>query len=68
MKQFVVGMFLFVGLIGVWMSGCQIQEQKVEKLIKQLQEQDVSVRAAKALGQIGTPEALKAVEEYGFQQ
>ena len=47
MKQFVVVMFLFVGLIGVWMSGCQIQEQKVEKLIKQLQEQDVSVRAAK---------------------
>ena len=62
--------FLLVGLVGIWMGGCEklTQEQKVEKLIKKLQEQDVSVRSAKALGQIGTPEALKAVEEYEFQQ
>ena len=26
-------MFLFVRLVCIWMSGCQAQEQKVEKLI-----------------------------------
>ena len=59
-------MFLFVGLIGVWISGCKnlTQEQKVEKLIKQLQDQDVNVRmnAIRALMLIGTPAAIKAAE------
>ena len=32
-------MFLFVGLFGMWMGGCQTQEQKVEKLITALQDQ-----------------------------
>ena len=26
-------MFLFVGLVGIWMGGCQTQEQKVGKLM-----------------------------------
>lgn len=31
-------MFLFVGLVGIWMRGCgkQTPEQKVEKLTKKL--------------------------------
>jgi len=32
-------MFLFVRLVCIWMSGCQTQEQKVEKLITALQDQ-----------------------------
>ncbi len=32
-------MFLFVRLVCIWMSGCQAQEQKVEKLITALQDQ-----------------------------
>ena len=57
-------MFLFVGLFGIWMGGCETQEQKVEKLIKQLQDQDVNVRmnAVRALMLIGTPAAIKAAE------
>jgi len=59
-------MFLFVGLVGVWISGCEnlTQEQKVERLIKQLQDQDVNVRmnAVRALMLIGTPAAIKAAE------
>jgi hypothetical protein len=27
-------MFLFVGLVGIWMGGCETQDQKVEKLIQ----------------------------------
>ena len=98
-------MFLFVGLFGIWMGGCETQEQKIERLIKQLGHKKVKVRvsAARALGlgligegavdavsalipllqdehagvrsntawalvQIGTPEALKAVEEYQSRQ
>ncbi|MEE3194802.1 MAG: HEAT repeat domain-containing protein [Candidatus Poribacteria bacterium] len=92
-------MFLSVGLVGIWICGCETQgqtdrEQKVERLIKELQDQDVRgdatealvqigkdavpalvqalqdqneyVRnnAAWALGEMGTPEALKAVKEY----
>ena len=48
-------MFLFVGLFGMWMGGCETQEQKVERLIGELQDQDHNVRvsAAWALGMIG---------------
>ena len=62
-------MYVFVGLVGMWMGGCQTQEQKVEtqeqkiktqeqkieRLIKQLQDQNEGVRvnAARALGFIG---------------
>ncbi|HIO09361.1 TPA: hypothetical protein EYN09_20810, partial [Candidatus Poribacteria bacterium] len=62
-------MFLFVGLVGIWMGGCQTQEQnvdtqeqKIERLIKQLQDQnkDVRIYAAFALGMIGE-EAIDAV-------
>ena len=61
-------MYVFVGLVGMWMGGCQTQEQKVEtqeqkvetqeqkieRLIKQLQDQnkDVRIYAAFALGMI----------------
>ena len=46
-------MFLFVGLFGIWMGGCQIQEQKVERLIKELGNRNewVHLHAAMALGQ-----------------
>ena len=45
-------------------------EDAVPALIHLLQNQDVNVRrdAAGALGQIGTPEALKVVEEYQSRQ
>ena len=50
-------MFLFVGLVGIWMGGCgnQTSEQKVERLIKKLQHEnpEVRVNAAEALGSIG---------------
>ena len=47
-------MFLFVGLVGMWMGGCETQEQKVEKLIKRLGHKKVKVRyrAAYALSLI----------------
>ena len=66
-------MFLSVGLVGIWICGCETQgqtdrEQKVERLIKELQDQDVRVHAAWAFGEMGTPEALKAVKEYESQQ
>ena len=56
-------MFLFVGLFGIWMGGCQTQEQKVEKLIKELQDEDSGVRvnAAWALGEIGAVDAVPAL-------
>ena len=63
-------MFLFVGLVGIWMGGCQAQEQKVEtqeqkieRLIKQLQDQNENVRrsAALALGRIGSKDAVSAL-------
>ena len=62
-------MFLSVGLVGIWICGCETQgqtdqEQKVERLIKELQDQDVRRNAAVSLIRIGTPEALKAVKEY----
>ena len=44
-------MFLFVGLVGIWMGGCETQDQKVEKLIQQLKE-DNDWHAAEALGSI----------------
>ena len=51
-------MFLFVGLFGIWMGGCQTQEQKeIKRLIGELQDQDedssVRSNAAIALGRIG---------------
>ena len=46
------------------------QEEQVERLIGELQDENEDVRwnTTKALKQIGTPEALKAVEEYQSQQ
>ena len=48
-----VAIVLFVGLFGMWISGCQTPEQKVAKLIKKLQHKNPKVRgnAAGALGQ-----------------
>ena len=48
-KRSATVMFLFVGLFGIWMGGCEklTQEQKVESLIKQLGHQQVKVRGAK---------------------
>ena len=48
----------------------QTQEQKVEKLINKLQHKNQKIRqtVVVALTKIGTPEALKAVEEYQSRQ
>ena len=89
-QRLVVVLVSFVGLVGIWIGGCQTPEQKVEKLISKLQHKnpkvrqtavvaltkmgkdavpvliqalqdpDVSVRVALPLGQIGTPDAIKA--------
>ena len=55
-------MFLFVGLVGMWMGGCETQKQKVDRLIRQLQDQYLYVRgnAAEALGKIG-PDAKDVI-------
>ena len=51
-------MFLFVvWLFGIWMGGCQTQEQKeIKRLIGELQDDDVYVcsNAASTLGNIGS--------------
>ena len=48
----------------------ETQEEQVERLIGELQDENEDVRwnTTKALKQIGTPEALKAVEEYQSRQ
>ena len=64
-------MYVFVGLLGMWMGGCQTQELKVERLIKALQDQEWEVRAsaALALGNIGggagdaVPALIKALQD-----
>jgi len=60
-----VAMVLFAGLFGMWTSGCQTPEQKVEKLIKKLQHKNPKVRvnAALALGQIGSEDAVPALRQ-----
>ena len=50
-------MYVFVGLVGMWIGGCESQEQKVENLIKKLGYKKGGVR-------INEAEALKAVKEY----
>ena len=65
-------MFLFVGLFGIWMGGCETQEQKIEKLIKQLRDQNEEVRwdAGYALGQIGkdaVPALVQALQDQNSQ-
>ena len=57
-------MFLFVGLVGMWMGGCEklTQEQKeIKRLIKQSEHKnsDVRISATEALGQIGARKAVK---------
>ena len=70
-KKSVVVTVLFVGLVSIWMGGCQTQELKVERLIKALQDQEWEVRAsaALALGNIGggagdaVPALIKALQD-----
>ena len=61
-KKAVIATVLFVGLVCIWVSGCETQEQK---LIKQLQDQNqnivVRINAAEALGKIGSEEAVPAL-------
>ena len=60
-------MYVFVGLVGMWMGGCETQEQKDERLVGELQYQDQNVRvsAAWALGMIG--EGAKDAQENSEQ-
>ena len=51
-------MFVSVGLLSMWIDGCETKEQKVERLIKELQDQDVRVHAAWTLGSIGLVDAV----------
>ena len=43
-KRSVIVMVLFVGLVGIWMGGCETQEQKVERLIKEFGHKKAKVR------------------------
>jgi HEAT repeat protein len=54
-KRSVIVVVLFIGLVSIWMGGCQTQEQKVERLITELGHKETKVRAnaAEALGQMG---------------
>ena len=63
-------MYVFVGLVCMWIGGCESQEQKVENLIKKLgyKKAGVRINEAEALIQIGTPEALKTVKECESRQ
>ena len=56
-------MFLFVGFFGLLVYADETQEQKVERLIKELQDEDSGVRvnAAWALGEIGAVDAVPAL-------
>ena len=61
-------MFLSVGLVGIQICECETQEQtdqeqKVERLIKELQDQDVRAHAAWALGSIGLVDAVPALTQ-----
>ena len=65
-------MFLFVGLVGIWMGGCQTPEQKIEKLISKLQHKNPKVRqtAVVALTKIGTdavPALMQALQDQDSQ-
>ena len=64
-KKSATVMFLFVWLFGIWMGGCETQEQKVERLIKQLGHKKVKVRVSAAralgLGSIRSEDAIDAV-------
>ena len=61
-----ISCILLVCLLSLLAYADETQEQQVERLIKQLRDQDSNVRAntAEALGNIGTPEALKAIKKY----
>ena len=54
-KRSVIVVVLFIGLVSIWMGGCQTQEQKVERLITELGHKETKDRknAARALGKIG---------------
>ena len=54
-KRSVIVVVLFIGLVGIWIGGCQTQEQKVERLITELGHKETKDRnnAARALGSIG---------------
>jgi len=43
-ERSVIVMVLFVGLVGIWMGGCETQEQKVERLIKEFGHKKAKVR------------------------
>ena len=67
-KRSVVVLVLFAGLVGIWIGGCQTQEQKVEKLINKLQHKNPKVRqtAVVALTKIGTdavPALMQALQD-----
>jgi len=55
-------MYVFVGLVGMWIGGCESQEQKVENLIKKLgyKKAGVRINEAEALKQIGTPRSTES--------
>ena len=61
-------MFLFVGLVGIWMGGCQTPEQKIEKLISKLQHKNPKVRqtavvALTKTGKDAVPALIQALQD-----
>ena len=67
-KKSVVVTVLFIGLVSIWMGGCQTPEQKVERLIKKLGHKKAKVRAnaTEALSNIGedaVPALIQALQD-----
>ena len=59
-------MFLFIGFFGLLAYAEETQEQQVERLIRELQDEDSSVRAAGSLVQIGkdaVPALIQALQD-----
>ena len=67
-KKSVVVTVLFIGLVSIWMGGCQTPEQKVERLIKKLGHKKAKVRAnaTETLGMVGesaVPGLIQALKD-----
>ena len=63
-----MGMRLIIRIVAFFHISLIDSYDFVDALIQALQDRDIRVIAAFVLGQIGTPEALKAVEEYQSRQ
>ena len=67
-QRLVVVLVSFVGLVGIWIGGCQTPEQKIEKLISKLQHKNPKVRqtavvALTKMGKDAVPVLIQALQD-----